>query len=103
MPNNKISDETKAVQSMVCKGSKDWAAFGVFIAELEEHLGFLQGVALRGYTVTRKGHQWLLVLRVTKAGVNKVAFFQSDTVVMLYRQVYKMVYTTNVHWHKDKY
>lgn len=80
--------------------------FSKFLSCLDEELAWAQGYTLQGYTLKRKAHTWLLVVRATTPdGLAKVAFFESADRMDCYRGLYSLIHTSGSghRWREDKF
>lgn len=100
---NRIAKDNSAVHSMQIAGSREWAAFGRFIVEMPELMGFYQGVDYTGHTLKQKGDRWLLIVRVRRGGKKMVCFLEGDTIVQVWRLLWGYMHHNQVNWKSDKY
>jgi len=88
---------------IVVKGKKGKAALSDFIGELEELLPWFTSKRLEGITVKRKGKGWMLILRASKGKERLVAFSESDSLLGVWRNLYRMVVYDKGYWKPDKF
>jgi len=88
---------------MVVRGHHEWAAFGIFIAELEKEIGWATGYRYTGHTIKKKGDSWLLVVRVDSPTGKLVTFVDTRSPIDCFRLLYSQLYKTSIKWRKDMY
>jgi len=93
----------KAVRHLVVRGHKEWAAFGLFVAELTTELGWGSGVVYEGHVLRKKRATWLLVVKARDKTGPVVAFFEAATPIDCFRYLYEQLYKKHIKWVKSKY
>ena len=72
--------------------------------ELEENLGWSQGVALRAVTIRKSEHGWKLVVKgVRVGGAAVVSFTEGGLLEETLQNFYDAVRTGSLYWHRDKF
>lgn len=88
---------------MISRGYNQWAAFGVFVAELDKELGWMCNVVYTGHSLTKKGASWLLVVRAIGSQGNVVTFLEAESPIQCFRLLWKYCHYGRIYWKKDTY
>lgn len=75
------------------------------IPGLDQHFSWLTGMVLTGFTLKRKGRDWLLVIRAVRPdGKGKVSFIQHGTPEECFEYMWRMLHTKQgMPWKEDLY
>lgn len=99
----KLDREDLEIKSLQTQGQKSWAALGLFLAELPELVAWYTQRRLIGINCKETNGEWTIVLTATRKGQKQVSFFTGDTMLLAYRQVYRMLYGGKIRWTDSKY
>lgn len=103
MPITLLEREEQALKHTVYQGQVRYNALGLFICNLPERIGYHLGAVYTGHTIKKKGDRWLLIVRATVNGNKKVAFFESDSILLVWRNFYSYAMIKDLKWKDDKY
>lgn len=82
----------------------EFGACTEFVLGMEEELAFFEGVVLTGYSLTKKAHTWLLIVRVKDRGKAMVGFFEAEEQVDCFRLLWVKIHKrTALKWQVDKF
>lgn len=91
------------VGQMKHRGWKEWSAFGHFVAELHESLAWQEKALLISQAVRHNGEDYTLVLTAVKNKQKVVAFFNGESPILCYTNLYRHLFYGKIPWIRSKY
>jgi len=88
---------------MPAKEARSWVRLGAFLADLAHYVAWETGRVYTGHTIKVKAEGVICVLKAKHKDNNEVAFFEGETLLRVYQQMWIGLHKDLVKWYPDRY